>query len=225
MHHRLEIGKGAHHQHPVNAFAALVWLVVEEADGTHAELRVLLHLAHDERSRVAGARDQHQARRPHLARPLCGLESDSPTTRIDRRMPEMHAKVSSQSMASTDRGKKGRYRAITPCATTTASTRARGGDRQEDQLQIAYPGIPPVAPVQPEEVEHEGLQEQRGHQEELKGRGVVGLSAEEPIESQHEGAKHAERDGRDVGREHVAVTHACSACRPPRPDPAVRPFP
>ena len=54
----LEVGQGPEHRHVVDALADLPGVVIDEADRLHTELWVLVHLAHDERTRVARARDQ-----------------------------------------------------------------------------------------------------------------------------------------------------------------------
>ena len=204
-HRVLEAGERRDDRHPVDPLAQLGRMIVEVADRVHAELRVLLDLARDERAGVAGAGDQDAARRRGgLARPRPPPFRDDPLRHAD-------PGDAGQRQEPVDREDRSREERRNAGHDAERHEEREDGTRRRDgrhhHQQVGQAGVAPIPAIEAEGVEHRGLGQHAGHDGVGKGPRQIGRLREEPVEPEDERSEHAEDDREEIGDEDVAVTH------------------
>ncbi len=202
--------RGAEHGNFVDPLPELHWVVVEERHRFHLELRVPLHFPDHHGARIAGADDQD-------ALALCNVVStERPAALPARRHAWLLDDADRHPDAADDQQRqKGVENEDRTRELLDNPERQRETDEQRDRdpgspgcehdgLKVANGRIAPVATIQAEPVEDARLGEERDSQ---KGKEFRTVFKEPPVETQDEGSQDRSADGREVGEEHVAVTH------------------
>ena len=201
------------HENFVDPRPELRRVVVEERHGLHPELRVPLQFPDDHCARIAGADDQDTFVRRSLmltkrpaprARPDAWLVDNA-----DRHPDAADDQQRQKGVDNEDRPRELLDKPERQRETDEQRHRDGGGPGCEhDGIEIANGRIAPVATIQTEPGEDGRLDEERGSQ---KGREFRTVFKEPPIETKDKGTNDRTADGREVGEEHVAVTHECAS--------------